>query len=475
MTTTFTPISVVISSKTLDKQLAASTVSVGHALNGIPAATISFVARTPEEIKFFKEFDKNLFDEVTVKVNDKFLFKGFMTGVSPNESANSVSTEVTLYGGLYRLTQTSVGLPGIHPMSQSNLVTAIISGLSTVGQLPNVMGKSIIESLFSVIQTIHTQVTQALTSSVGNSLNQAQQTTDPNKPNPLIVLVPETQLLLTKISQKHSPIITKMLSEEYKKIKVPNGLTIVTPELTSSLTQSIIQEFLSNPSITFWELLVKFLEMYQIAIGTHEDKIYAVSQEYVVDPVLIIKPEDVASVSIAPFPFDVPTRCYLGSDGNLGFSHRTAIETDLEKKLGTIRALFYDRPAWMLHTSQVIGSSTNKASIKQKSLTTGDVLDKFAQIYLAKEQLKNRTATLSMKYFPTIPVGITVSFVDPFFNKTYTGYVLSVAHTLNPVSGVGTSIRLGYVINDVEKVTLGLKNTRNPLYPSFNQSEILSL
>jgi len=509
--------------------IACDNVTITHKLNDIPVATISAIPRTEQEVILAQDIDANLFKKftVTTEINGtkSVIFEGEFAGAQSIDSPNSVQLGISLYGGLYKLAQMSALTLGLHILGEHSMYrfstqSAAFLKLVLSNSTQQSSQSTIVEIFGDILQSVFTAVINATPSSPG--VRGSAKTIYGN-----------ISSALQSLYQFHSKSNQDLLTKELDKIKVAQGLSIdAYAAYSSEKVKTAIFTVCSSPGASFWEILMKLCEMYQMNLGTHGDQIYAMPFSPVGSPGINITATDLKSVRIDPLPLQFPTRCYFSTSGYVGSSihgmtsngsfptaDKADKPTELEKKLGSIRVIFYNLPDFALHrkqiaspTSQQIKNTKNPNNRKTYSTpyTKGgtpsgntppaqnqtpavqlkaqqkiDDLNKiriaddaFAKIYLLKEMFKHRTASIEMRYYPDLPVGCVVKFIDPFFRKGYQGYVTSVSHNLSSTGSIGTTLSLQYVIGDKEREYLGFDADGyfdNLLYPSYQSSELLAL
>lgn len=447
---------------------AADSVNVEYGLNDIPTANLSLILRTAEEVQQLQSIDSNLFTPVKIKVKinneEVTVFEGVLAGIQTRSSAAGISASAGLYGGLYKLSQLSVATLGFHPQANT------LSQVSMKSLLLDTTNLSASSDLITTIKnTLTVVINKAVTAIQSDNLlnNDIQQI--PQAVKDLFKFQGETYL--------------KVLDEELSKLKSVKIESSVYELISNERLKHIILYYGNTPNLDYWSFLINLCETYQLSIGALNDNIYVIPSSPLGEEAITIIPEDISSIQISPFPIHLPTRCYFSiqkqssSDmslmGMFPVLDNAAKATTLEQKLGTIRALYYSEPGWALHNKDEVGDVGDSSGAKKK-LT---VLDKFAQAYLLKETLKHRTASLTTKFLSNIPVGAVIAFTDPFFNKSYRGYVTGVSHSISSTA-IYTSIQLQYVVSSTEREFLGLDAdgyTENPLYPEYSSKDLVSL
>lgn len=479
--------------ETSNGEIATDAVTVNHLLNDIPTANISFIPRTTKEIALVNNIDNDLFETYTIRasINNKseIIFEGQLSGSQTVDNVDQIQISLSLYGGLYKLSQLSTFLPGMHSFSSADMyLSRKFSTKNGPLYFTNIAkfvknGNSLIDVFKNVSLTLLQEVIK-ISDQIGS----------PNSVSfPYGSVSTLTKDLIKTIGNQYKDTI----ESEYNKLLVPTSITSDSIKLFSeSVVKSMLLNFASSPDSTYWNYLVRLCEQYQLCIGTYADATFIAPFFPVSNPLINISSSDVSTVSISPLPLKIPTRCFYSAASALGTAvsyygsfpsgQKATQLTALEKKLGTIRTLVYNKvgPSYFIkqNPSKLITalktqnkSTTNTLSQDVKNFEKQ--LDKFAQAYLIKETFKHRTGTLNLRYYTKIPTGVVISFSDPFYNKKYRGFVTQVIHTLTGTS-VQTTVMLQYVMSESEITALGLKNDgylESILYESYNPSNLISL
>jgi len=450
--------------KTGDTYLASNNIYIAYGLNDIPTASVSVIPRTKEEAASLQVLDKNLFKEMVISIGingqTKDIFNGYFVGAQTESSPVSATSVVTLNGGLYKLSQMSCALLGFSVINSSDfnrilLKAGTAAGISTTQQMESLTGSTMIDVFRGVLTLLFSYISSAMDQAQG-SFSDVQKSAE--------------NVAMATLYKFHSQLNTSVIQSEFNKIITSTALS---PEkyntISKEVKESIIFQTATSPQSTFWDVLISLCEIFQIVIGNSLGTTYAIPLSPVSDWTNFIYPDDIQSISVSPFPLKLYTRCYFSTKGNIDFSSdiggygfypplSSAGElTPLEKALGTIHILTYSLPGLAIY---IEGNPSYKT-----------LLDDIAKNHWIKESFKHRTASLQLRFYPSIHVGQVVGFLDTFFKKEYQGYVTRVVHHLNSDAGIATtSVTLQYVLSMDEKKYLGIDESlgvSNPIYPSY--------
>lgn len=458
------------------KSYLANDIQIMYRLNDMSTVNVSLAPKTVEEKESLSSFSENVFKEASlgVYVNGEPLltFSGICKGFQPSSTSSSMNLRLSFVGGLYRLMQMSAGAMGFRHIDRGHSENGLSLGYfkNTVQDKFRYLTGDIIDRFKATLELIYTFIADKVA-------------TIP--PDFGYRFTERSVAAIQALYKFHANKNIDFIASEFNKI-IKIGLT---SEEASSLPTQISAEILhtvcSNENMTFWNILAYFCEKYQLCIGEHNNKSYIFPFSPADLPSIEISSSDISAIDISPLPFTIPTRIYLNTD-QLGQINRGVgltvpptsfpkIEdankpTKLEEKLNTIRVLYYSDPGISLAIQALYSNLKNTTEDILKAKT---FLENLAKAYLVKETFKFRNGTVTTRFMPDIPVGTIIRFKDPFFGKSYQGYITGLIHTINNTF-INTTFSVQYVIEDIEKTLLGFDEYMqgNPLYPSYSNSEL---
>lgn len=454
----------------------ANDIQIMYRLNDMSTVNISLVPKTAKEKESLSSFSENIFKEASlgIYVNGRSLldFTGICKGFQPSSTSSTMNLRLSFVGGLYRLMQMSAGAMGFRHIDPGSSEKGLSMSYfkNTIQDKFRYLTGDIIDRFKTTLSLIY----EFIVDKVANI-----------PPDYGYRFTEKSVAAIQTLYKFHANKNLDFISKEFSKI-VKIGLTAEAASLLpTQVSSEILHSICSNENMTFWNILAYFCEKYQLCIGEHNNKSYIFPNSPADLPSMEIDSSDISSIDISPLPFTIPTRIYLNTEG-LGQITRgkglkvpptsfpkledASVPTKLEEKLNTIRILCYSDPGISLALQSLYSNMDATTDTIKKER---DFLDNLAKAYLVKETFKFRNGSLTTRFMPDIPVGTIIKFKDPFFNKTYQGYITGIIHTINS-SFTNTTFSVQYVIEDIEKQLLGFDTYMqgNPLYPSYSNKEL---
>ena len=425
---------------------------IQNRINDIPTAMLKWAVPPSSESGLLQALEKGLLQKYTINVNDTDIFVGYNGGVPLTVTSSGIDLQLHLFGGMYKLSTLSCNVLGFHsfgsddlsrsPQRYEDIKNTYMHEAAAI-QSSNIVEvfKKLLDILFKYIKTIGAEGSGAYWNG------------------------------LYALYTINSNLYQTVLDTELKKlVEIAGSEAVKFQEIKHTIIAHTFGMLAQNPQVTFWDLLVNLCEMYQLNIGSHNNKIYVFPNYPFGEPTITLQPNVVSSINISPIPMKIPTRCYFSTTGSIdkkkygvpaigGYPPITGTPelTLLEKRLNTIRIIRYEYPGVMLYRN----------SDEKETLIANDM----AQSYLAKETFKTRTAQLTVRYNTNVPIGSIVKFIEPLFSNIYQGQVMGVVHSISS-SSIQTELYLQHVASEKEMEFLGFKSLTNPVYPQYKSSNL---
>lgn len=454
------------------KDLHVDSISIMHTLDDIPIATAAIHSKDKAEADWLTRMDKLLFQVASIAVSMNGIvtdtFTGIFAGAQTVSNASNVGYSITIYGGPYRLHQMSTFSADLHVLLPGDLTILQNKMVSIVNGPTFKMTSSVVTNFVNFIISLLKESHEAVNF----------------KPTEMTLQQSAILNAYKKLHTFHYDTFIDVFEKEMAKI-IDVGAASEILNAAQRLHQgSRLASLADHANSTIWSLFMYMLSTYRLHVSSYDNKTIVFPDDPLTVSSISLDNEFVSSISVSPFPISVYTRCYFKLIGNVAGSkskdgktpqssviesamyptlQKCGEKTPLEKLTGAVRVLLYDEPL----------TNINKVATEEKY--PHGVYDAIAKGHLIKESFRNRSASIGLAYGKVkVPLGVVITFTDPFFSKVYHGYVVRVHHNVSTTS-IGTSLSLQYVLSDAERELLGIDKEyiSNVLYPDYDPAVLL--
>jgi hypothetical protein len=450
--------------------------------------------------------------EVSFIKEDTLVFSGIIYSYAENLSYGNVNYIIHARDSLSIFTMIPVFAPGFHASTPYNFgietMTSAASGSGTEGILSQLLFLPTTEhEAYNVFLEILKKYTEIIDSSSPKNASKAG-----------LGKIFERAVESFQLNNSDSNVI---LNEFLKIKKIGNQKMLIYPGFDNSdnmlapMMQQLMSQFLSNPTLTFWEFMMNFLTIFGLDLISTNGKHYILNKCYLDDAIKTIPKSNIINMSAYKVPFGIPTRCVL-----MGYRHSSLTNVLINDFLMSyppiedgllpteengVYAIFHQAPSYLgnfakaqkVEKTNVSKKGTeevqkaikeNKTKEEEKKETLIDIHNTYAKYILMTERFKNRTLNFGLQLSIDLVPGVPYFFELPNKSQKFIkeneeneenkeekkygafGVITQMSHSVNAMSSnCSTSIKVEHVRfpNEVENDAFP-----NPLYPEFDIEDV---